>query len=253
MENNTLSFDNICIATHAGLERQGPGCLETTEKALGFIGDLGNILRVADLGCGTGGQTLVLARMIKGDIVGVDLSPEFIEVFNDNAQKHGLHQRVAGVVGSMEDLSFLREEFDLIWSEGAIDAIGFEEGIASWKHFLKDDGYIAVTCPSWLTDEQPEEVAKFWGDAGSKLDTIEHNIEALQRAGYRFVAAFALPETCWTDHYFVPRTEAEEALLKQNAGNKIAEEYIQISKCEMELHAKHGKHYGYVFYIGKKL
>ena len=36
---------------------------------------------------------------------------------------------VTGIVGSMENLPFRKEEFDLIWSEGAIDSIGFETGL----------------------------------------------------------------------------------------------------------------------------
>ena len=63
-----------------------------------------------------------------------------------------------------------------IWSEGAIDNIGFEKGLNYWNRFLKKGGYIAVTCPSWLTDERHTEVEKFWADAGSRLDAIEYNI-----------------------------------------------------------------------------
>jgi hypothetical protein len=44
------------------LERQGPGSPEATIKALGFVGNLSDQSRIADLGCGAGGQTMVLAR-----------------------------------------------------------------------------------------------------------------------------------------------------------------------------------------------
>jgi len=96
----------------------------------------------------------------------------FIDVFNDNARKLNLGERVTGAVGSIENLSFAKDEFDLIWSEGAIDNIGFERGLTHWNTFLKRGGYVAVTCPSWLTDEYPAEIEKFWIDAGSGLDTI---------------------------------------------------------------------------------
>ena len=32
---------------------------------------------------------------------------------------------------------YQKEEFDLIWSEGAIDNIGFEKGLNYWNGFLK--------------------------------------------------------------------------------------------------------------------
>jgi SAM-dependent methyltransferase len=245
-------LDLIC-ETHVGLERQGPGSPEMTIKALSFLGNLNKISRVADLGCGTGGQTMVLAQNITGNIIGVDFFPDFINVFNNNTKKLNLQERVKGIVGSMENLSFKKDEFDLIWSEGAIDNIGFENGLNYWNGFLKKNGYIAVTSPSWFTDKHPAEIEKFWVDAGSRLDTIEYNLSIMQKSGYGFVAAFALPEKCWTDNYFIPREVAEKALLEKHTGNKMVEAFIEISKYDVELYSRYKQYYGYVFYIGKKI
>jgi ubiquinone/menaquinone biosynthesis C-methylase UbiE len=238
--------------THIGLERQGPGSPEMTVKALSFLDSPNKISRVLDLGCGTGGQTMVLAKNIAGSITGVDIFPEFINVFNDNAKKLNLQERVKGIVGSMEDIPFEKEEFDLIWSEGAIDNIGFEKGLNYWNGFLMKNGFLAVTCPSWFTDEHPIEVEKFWIEAGSRLDTIGHNISIMQKAGYVLVAAFTLPEKCWTDNYFTPREAAEKVLLEKYAGNKTVEDYVENDRYEVELYSKYKQYYGYVFYIGKK-
>ena len=253
MENERPSVYDLLIETHVGLERQGPGSPEMTIKALSFLDNLDKISRVVDLACGTGGQTMVLAQNITGEIIGVDICPDFINIFNNNVKKLNLQERVNGIVGSMEDLSFSKEEFDLIWSEGAIDSIGFEKEINYWNSFLKKNGYVAVTCPSWFTDERPAEIEKFWTDAGCKLDTIGDNISIMQKTGYNLVAAFTLPEKCWTENYFIPRETAEKALLKKYAGNKTIEEYIENEKYEVELYTKYKQYYGYVFYIGKKI
>ena len=253
MESGQISFIDLIIETHVGLERQGPGSPEMTVKALSFLDNLDDISRIADLGCGTGGQTMVLAQHIAGYITGVDQIPGFIDKFQDNANKLGFQNRVNGVVGSMENLSFQKDEFDLIWSEGAIDSIGFGKGLAYWSGFLKKDGYVAVTCPSWLTEERPVEVETFWVDAGSGLDTMGHNVSIMQKAGYGLIAAFTLPEKCWTDDYFAPRETAEKALLEKYAGNKTVEAYVESSKHEIELYSKYKRHYGYVFYIGRKI
>jgi len=253
MGNEEVSVLEILIGTHIGLERQGPGSSEMTIKALGFLDNISGITRVADLGCGTGGQTMILAQSITGEIIGVDISPDFISALNNNAEKLNLHKRVSGIVGSMENLSFQKDEFDLIWSEGAIDGIGFETGLTHWNTFLKQNGYIAVTCPSWLSDEHPTEVRKFWTDAGSGLDTVAENIGVMQKCGYSFVASFTLPEKCWTDNYFNPRQSAEQSFLERYAGNKTVEEYVASSKYEVELYSKYKQYYGYVFYIGKKV
>ena len=66
MTDKQFSMLDLCIETHVGLERQGPGSPEMTIKALSFIENINEISRMADMGCGTGGQTMVLAHNIRG-------------------------------------------------------------------------------------------------------------------------------------------------------------------------------------------
>ena len=253
MENKRPSILDLVIESHIGLERQGPGSPEMTIRALSFLENIDKNIKVIDLACGTGGQTMVLAQNITGNIIGLDQCSDFINVFNNNAKKLNLQNRVNGIVGSMENLPYQKEEFDLIWSEGAIDSIGFEKGLNYWNGFLKKNGYIAVTCPSWLTEERPAEIEKYWVDAVNGLNTIGQSISIMTKNGYDFVAAFTLPEKCWTDNYFIPREAAEKELLKKYPGNKIVEAYIKDEKYEVELYSKYKQYYGYVFYIGKKI
>jgi hypothetical protein len=196
---------------------------------------------------------MLLAERTRGNIVAVDLVPDFIAVLNDKARSLGLEERVQGLVGSMAELDFKGESLDLIWSEGAIDNIGFAKGLEYWKGFLGPSGHVAVTCPSWLSDERPAEVESFWADAGVELNTVANNIGVMQELGYGFVAAFALTEECWTDNYFAPRQAAEQAVLDKYGQVEVVEEYIANSNYEVDLYIKHGRHYGYVFYIGKAI
>lgn len=200
-----------------------------------------------------GGQTITLAQNITGNIIGIDQIPEFINLLNDNVKKLNLCEKVNGIVGDMLNLPFEREELDLIWSEGAIDSIGFEKGLAYWNGFLKKEGYVVVTCPSWLTDKHPVEIEKFWDDAGSGLDTIGDNIEIMQKTGYTPVAMFTLPDECWTDNYFIPRETAGKAFMEKHIGNEEVKALIEDDKYEVELYSKYNQYYGYVFYIGKKI
>jgi len=235
------------------LERQGPGSPESTIKALSFIDHISSNLKIVDLGCRTGGQTMVLAKNINGDITGLDISPDFINIFNNNAKNFNLQDRVKGIVGSMDNLPFQNNEFDLIWSEGAIAQIGFEKGLNYWKNFHKKGGYIAVTYESWFTDERPAEIEKWWVDAVPEIGTIGYNILIMQKAGYIPVATFTLPENCWIDTYFVPQKALQESFLRKYAGNKTVENFIADNKYEEELYTKYKQYYGYVFYIGKKI
>ena len=257
MSNETKSihefdFDLIC-EYFSSLERQGPGCPEVTIKALGFIDNLTDESLIADLGCGTGGQTMVMAQHAPGHITGIDMFPAFIDLFNANAAKRNIQNRVKGIVGSMDDLPFKKEELDLIWSEGAIYNIGFERGLIEWNRFLKPGGYVAVTEASWFTEERPEEINAFWQDAYPEIDTIPNSVAKLQKAGYIPVASFILPEKCWTEHFYVPQVAAQEVFLAKYPLNQNAGDLVANLRHEAVLYDKYKGYYGYVFYIGKKI
>jgi ubiquinone/menaquinone biosynthesis C-methylase UbiE len=116
-----------------------------TLKALSFIDNLTTESQILDLGCGTGGQTMVMAQHALGNITGMDLFPEFIELFNANAARLNLQDKVKGIVGSMDDPPLDNEKFDLIWSERAIYNIGFKRGLSEWRKYLKIGGCIQNT------------------------------------------------------------------------------------------------------------
>jgi len=247
-------FDYTLICEYyAGLERQGPGSAEVTRKALSFIDNLNDESKIADIGCGTGGQTMVLAAHAPGHITGIDLFADFIAIFNGNSRRLNLQDRVQGIVGSMESLAFADGELDLIWSEGAIYNIGFEHGINEWRTRLKDGGFIAVSEASWFTETRPVEIDRFWRDAYPEIDTIAHKVGQMQKAGYIPVAAFVLPEYCWTRNFYDPQVAVQEKFLKKYAGNKQAEDLVANQRHEAELYAQYKEFYGYVFYIGKKV
>jgi len=254
-ENKSIhDFDiNLICEYFSSTERQGPGSPEITIKALSFIENLSEESRIVDIGCGTGGQTMVLAQHTLGNVRGVDLFPTFINQLNSNANKLNLQERVKGIVGSMDDLPFQQEEIDLIWSEGAIYNIGFERGLSEWRKFIKTGGYIAVSEVSWFTDERPTEIGEFWMDAYPEIDTIPNKVEQMQKAGYIPVATFILPDECWTEHFYSPQVSAQEVFLKKYAGNKTAKEFIANQQHEAQLYYKYKEYYGYVFYIGKKI
>ena len=254
-ENHSIhEFDvNLIVEYFSNINRQGPGSPEITLKALSFTDDLSAEAHVADLGCGTGGQTMILAGQIPGKITGIDLFPAFVDLFNANATRLHLQDRVKCVVGSMDDLPFKEEELDLIWSEGAIYNIGFEKGLREWRKYLKKNGYIAVSEASWFTEVRPKEIEQFWMEAYPGIDTVANKVAQMQKAGYIPVATFILPDHCWTEHFYDPQVSVQENFLKTHAGNKFAEGFIANQRHEENLYRRYYKYYGYAFYIGKKI
>lgn len=246
-------FDlNIIYDFFSETERQGPGSSEETLKALSFIDGLTGKSKIADIGCGTGGQTMVLGQNTPCEIIGIDVWPDFINQFNQNARNKNLQDRVKGIVGNMENLPFQEEELDLIWSEGAIYNIGFERGLNEWRKFLKQDGYIAVTENTWFTEERPAEIQEFWQKIYSEIDTIPNKVAQMQKAGYLPVATYILPETIWID-YYTWQTLRQKSFLKKYNGDKTIEEFIASMRYEADLYYKYKAYYGYMFYIGKKI
>lgn len=256
-----MSNENTCIHDFdfkliceyfSTLERQGPGSPVETLKALQFIDNLDTASRIADLGCGTGGQTMVLAQHVPGRITGIDIFPDFIHLFNQNAERLNLQERVHGQIGSMDNLSFADEELDLIWSEGAIYNIGFERGLKEWNRYLKTGGYIAVTEATWFTPERPQEIHNYWMDAYPQIDTIPNKVAQMEKAGYIPVATFILPENCWIEHFYMHQVAARNILLKKYPNNKTVETFIEHQCIEEHMYNTYKAFYGYVFYIGKK-
>ena len=246
-------FDlSIIYDYFSSAERQGPGSPEITLKALSFIVGLTEKSKVADIGCGTGGQTMVLAHNIPCEITGVELWPDFVSQFNKSTLNNNMRDRVKALIGNMENLPFQEEELDLIWSEGAIYNIGFKRGLEEWRKFLKQGGCVAVTENTWFTEDRPAEIQEFWDKAYPEIDTIPNKLAQMQKAGYLPVAAFVVPESCWTDYYSVMQATQKSFLAKYN-GNKTTEEFIGYQRYEAELYSKYKAYYGYMFYIGQKI
>jgi ubiquinone/menaquinone biosynthesis C-methylase UbiE len=242
-------FDfNLICEYFLDSDRQGPGSREATLRALSFIDGLSAGSQIADLGCGTGGQTMTLARATTGHITALDLFPKFIDRLNLRALNHGVHDRVSGLVGSMDDLPFDDGSLDLIWCEGAIYHIGFERGLGYWRRFLKPGGWVAVTENTWLTDRRPAEIESFWNAAYPEIGTIAEKVAAVQRAGYEFVAAFALPETLWAEFY-AHQSEMQRDFMAKRPGDPAAEALMESERAEKALWEKYKAHYGLVFYI----
>lgn len=120
---------------------------------------------------------------------------DFVDELNVQAEKRGLGDSARGVQGSMDRLNVELESVDLIWCEGTIDGVGFEEMLGYWSSFLKPHGYVAVTCPSWFIDDRVAEVDDFWTEAGSGPDTVAQNVDVLQKAG--FLGSLWSKTACW--------------------------------------------------------
>ena len=243
----------LIIDLHKDSERQGPGSKNETLKALDFM-DLPSDrkLKVTDIGCGSGGQTITLAQSINGQFIAVDLFPEFLTELNKKSQKLGLKEKIKTLEKSMEDLPFNSGEFDIIWSEGAIYNMGFETGIKRWKDFLKVGGFIAVSEITWITNSRPKEIEEFWTQEYPEIDTSSHKIKILENNGYSLVSYFYLTQDSWIKNYYEPMEARFEKFLQRNDNSELARKVVEESKTEIDIYKKYKDYYSYGFYIAKK-
>ena len=243
----------LIIDLHKNSERQGPGSENETLKALDFLNfPTGQNLKVADIGCGSGGQTISLAKNLNGQIVAVDLFPEFLNELNERSEKLGLAHKIDTLEKSMDDLPFKNEEFDLIWSEGAIYNIGFENGIKKWKDYLKVGGYLAVSEITWITLFRPKEIEEFWNAAYPEIDVASTKIRQLENNGYSLVGYFYLNQDSWFETYYKPLQARFEDFLKRNGNSELARKIVEDNQAEIDLYQKFKDYYSYGFYIARK-
>jgi protein-L-isoaspartate O-methyltransferase len=118
------------------LPRLNPGDEAVTLRALNLFRSAGQgqtalrFRRILDLGCGSGGQTLALARHTQGPILALDNHRAYLEELRRRAEAAGLSARIETVWKDMCTLTADDGPFDLIWSEGALFVMGFRDGLA---------------------------------------------------------------------------------------------------------------------------
>jgi len=245
---------SLLMDLHREGSRQGPGSHEETLRALELTRlDMTAALQVADIGCGTGASTLVLAsRLPSARIVAVDLFPEFLEVLAEGARAAGCSERIETLAGSMDSLSFAAESLDLIWSEGAIYNMGFNAGIEAWRVFLRAGGVIGVSEITWLRPDPPEAIRRHWNAEYPEIAAAPEKIAVLELVGYDLLGYLVLPSTNWTDNYYEPTEQRIPAFLERHAGLPEAAEIVEMERQEAELYQRYRDWFGYGFYVARK-
>ncbi len=156
--------------------------LKYTRKAFRMLPQLGKP-KILDVGCGSGVPTMELARLSNGEITGIDINEELLNVLRRKIEKAGVSDRVKAIKCSIFDMEFPDESFHMIWSEGSVYVIGFERGLQEWKRFLKPSGFMVVH------DEK--------GSVPDKLKQIS-------RCGYKLLGYFELDKDRWWAEYYAP-------------------------------------------------
>ncbi|MGQ1786237.1 class I SAM-dependent methyltransferase [Saccharicrinis sp. GN24d3] len=249
-----MNYLELLVDFHLNNYRQGPGSKEATLKALSFIpkNDKEKI-KIADIGCGSGQQTIDLAKNTNSQIAAVDLFPRFLDKLNYISKELGLSNRIKTVCESMENLSFKKESLDMIWSEGAIYNMGFKNGLQQWRKFLKKGGFMAVSEICWIRPNRPKKLCDFWNKAYSGMDSFSNKIKVVEECGFAPLGAFVLPQECWVNNYYEPSLKQIPDFLQRHNNSDEAKATVKEHMEEMEMYVKYRDYYSYGFFIGTKI
>ena len=138
---------------------------------------------VLDIGCGSGIQTIELAKMCNGHITAIDIDVAALALLQRRIKEKGLSHRFSIMKVSMLDLYGLGKTYDIIWAEGSIYAVGFENGIRDWKHLLTKDGFLVVH------DEN---------------DRVDAKLQIIKKFGYKILGQIDVPHEEWEERYYKP-------------------------------------------------
>ena len=244
----------LLVDLHGGASRQGPGGDEETAKAIGLARlDRSVPLKIADIGCGTGASTLMLARLLNAEITAVDFLQPFLDVLENKAKTEGVAEKITPLCASMDDLPFEDEAFDVIWSEGAIYNIGFEKGVTDWRRYLKPAGLLIASEISWLTNTRPAELEAHWLNEYPEIDVASAKMRILERSGYSPIGYFVLPESCWLDNYYGPLQASFEGFLARSGNSEEAQAIVEAELAEIALYEKYKAYYSYGVYVARRV
>jgi SAM-dependent methyltransferase len=243
--------NEIFFEMHTDLPREGPGRNTYTAKAFGMLPRLEKP-RILDIGCGPGEPTLELARLSGEYVIGMDIHQPYLDRLSQKIEEAGLSDRVEAMNCSMFEMSFPDESFDIIWAEGSIYLIGFEQGLKVWRRFIRPNGFLVVHEMTWLRPEPPQAIYDYWKTLYPGIKTVADNAELVRNCGYDLLGQFTLPQDAWWTEYYGPLEDRIRALRNKYAGDTEALATLDEEQREIDMFRKYNQWYGSVFFVMQK-
>jgi SAM-dependent methyltransferase len=198
-----------------GMEKLGPGGNAHTLYVLRLLPKQPCGV-IVDAGCGTGRQTMVLAKELDALVHAVDAYEPFLHDLTQRARQAGVAHLVHTHCMDMQDIPAVFPSIDLLWSEGAAYNIGFANALSRWACAITPGGFAVVSELSWLRQQVPD-------------------------------AVHTLPTDAWVEGYY-DRLEPRAKALRDHPDASVRAVAVETVK-EIEIFHASEESYGYVFYV----
>lgn len=241
---------------HPSLPRLAPGDPHSTRRALEALygpqlGGAAADLRVLDIGCGNGVQTLRLVQELDCRVTAVDNHPPFLAELERRATALGVADRIVTRCADMKELDLGEAVFDLVWAEGSAFVLGIEGALKAWRGYLDPGGALGFSDLAWLRDDPPEECRRFFGQEYPAIETIGEVLGLLEKCGYNLLAHFTLPESSWLDLFYDPLARRLDEVEGRYAGNEVAGTVLARCRREIDMYRRYSQYYGYEFFLAR--
>ena len=244
-----MSHDPIELL-FGGMTKLGPGADDDTAHVLGLVQATAALPAdavVVDAGCGSGRQTIALARALDREVHAIDSHGPFLETLRGRAEACGVDHLIVTYEMNMKDVPDRFPRVDLLWAESSAYNLGFETALRTWARAVPGGGFVVASELTWLTDTPPAAATEFFGAAYPAMQTVDANIEAAERAGYACLTIHILPPAAWLDDYYDVLRPRSAALLDHE--DRAVRDFAADTLREIEVFERAGESYGYVFYV----
>ncbi|GAB4183135.1 MAG: class I SAM-dependent methyltransferase [Calditrichia bacterium] len=245
-----MEFESLIQLFYGNLDKQGPGDDDISRSVLHSL-PADRIHRIVDVGCGTGRQTMLLARELKRPVFAIDTFFPFLKKVNEKAKLFKENITIVPVYMDMRELHLFFNRLDLIWCESAVYNMGFEAALQAWYSALVDQGFLVVSELTWTKDVCPEELRRYFMEMYTGMKTHRENMDLIKKHGYRLIQTEKLPESAWEEGYYEPLEKLSLNVIHHP--DQDVRQYAQETLKEIEIFRKCSEYYGYVFYVMQKL
>ena len=200
-----INPDQLTPTQMAGLDQLHLGGRGASQRLL-EMGELSGVTRMLDVGCGTGGASRLLAQALGCKVVGVDITPAFIDVAQWLSQASGLSLHTHFLCADAAELPLASDTIEALWCQHALLNMPDRDAVLNeWRRVLVPGGRILLHEVVAGANPEPLNLPVPWArqPEHSHLESRQALERRLEHAGFRQCSVIDVTEQAlsWRRHH----------------------------------------------------